>query len=140
APLSLSYAQCAAWPECVSLGSALADSVRAALRTLGGGTADLLIVGGIGSLWPFVEKIAAALGPVWCSGAAGDDVAVGATWCGELCEYASGALITASTSTTQQTGESSLPRRTTPIRCCVRSPLLAGRKSRGSLPRPCLMS
>jgi len=104
APLSLSYAQCAAWPECVSLGSALADSVRAALRTLGGGTADLLIVGGIGSLWPFVEKIAAALGPVWCSGAAGDDVAVGATWCGELCEYASGALITASTSTTQQTG------------------------------------
>lgn len=95
APLSLSCAQCAAWPECVALSRALPDAVHAALTTLGGSAADLLVVGGIGSVWPFVQNIAAALGPVWCSSAAGDDVAVGASWCGELCEYASGTLITA---------------------------------------------
>jgi len=95
APLSLSYSQCAAWPECVALGRALTDAVRAALTTLGSSTADLLIVGGIGSVWPFAERIAAALGPVWCSGAGGDDVAVGATWWGELSEYTSGPLLAA---------------------------------------------
>jgi hypothetical protein len=107
APLSLSHAQCAAWPECVALGRSLPDAVRAALTTLGSSTADLLVVGGIGSVWPVVEKIAAVLGPVWRSSAAGDDVAVGAAWWGELCQYASGALLTMSPVldvATEQTG------------------------------------
>jgi hypothetical protein len=94
APLSLSYAQCASWPECLALAQALPDAARAALTTLGSSTADLIVVGGIGAVWPFVERTAAVLGQVWRSSAAGDDVAVGASWCGELCEYASGALIT----------------------------------------------
>jgi len=95
APLSLSYAECGAWPESVSFSHQLPEAVRGALRTVGSESADLLVVGGLGSVWPFAEKVAQGLGPVWHSGVAGDDVAVGAAWWGELCEHPSGMLLDA---------------------------------------------
>ena len=94
APLSLTYAQCAAWPESVEFARRLPEAIRRALTALGSSSADLLVVGGIGSIWPFAQRIAATLGPVWWSGAAADDIAVGATWWGELCEHPSGTLLT----------------------------------------------
>jgi hypothetical protein len=93
APLSLTYAECAAWPETAAFSDRLPDAVRGALRAIGSEAAEVLLVGGLGSVWPFAEKIAAALGPVWRSGAAGDDIAAGATWWGELCEDRSGMLL-----------------------------------------------
>jgi hypothetical protein len=92
-PLSLTYAECAAWPETVSFSKRLPDAVRGALRAIGSDAPEALVVGGLGSVWPFAERTAAALGPVWCSGAAGDDIAAGATWCGELCDDRSGMLL-----------------------------------------------
>ena len=94
APLSLTYAQCAAWPESVEFARRLPEAIRRALTALGSSSADLLVVGGIGSIWPFAQRIAATLGPVWCSGSAADDIAAGATWWGELCEHTSGTLLT----------------------------------------------
>ena len=93
APLSLSYSECAAWPESFSFSQQLPDAVRGALRTIGGESAELLMVGGLGSAWPFAQRIAAAMGPVWSSGAAGDDVAAGAAWWGDLCDHPSGMLL-----------------------------------------------
>jgi hypothetical protein len=93
APLSLTYAECAAWRETFSFSQQLPDAVRGALRAIGSDAPEMLVVGGLGSVWPFAERIAAALGPVWRSGAAGDDVAAGATWWGELCEHPSGMLL-----------------------------------------------
>ena len=93
APLSLSYADCAGWPEFVSFSHQLPDAVRGAMQAIGGESPELLLVGGMGSVWPFAERIAARLGPVWRSGAAAEDIAVGAAWWGELAEHPSGMLL-----------------------------------------------
>ncbi len=93
APLSLSYRECTAWPEFVSFSQQLPDAIRGALRAIGSDSPELLLVGGLGSVWPFAERIAAALAPVWRSGAAAEDVAAGATWWGELGEHPSGMLL-----------------------------------------------
>jgi hypothetical protein len=93
APLLLTYADCAAWPEAFSLSQRLPEAVRGALRAIGSDAAELLLVGGVGSVWPFAERVARTLGPVWRSGAPGDDVAAGATWWGELCDDRSAMLL-----------------------------------------------
>jgi len=93
APLSLSYGECAKWPESISLADRLPAAVRDGLHTIGSRSADLIAVGGLGAVWPFAKQIAAVMGPVWNSGATGDDVAAGATWWGELCEHPSGMLL-----------------------------------------------
>jgi hypothetical protein len=81
------------WPESVAFAQRLPEAVAEALRTMGGRTADLIAVGGLGAVWPCARQIAAALRPVWSSGATGDDVAAGATWWGDLCEHPSGMLL-----------------------------------------------
>jgi hypothetical protein len=104
APLSLSYSDCIAWPEAVAFARQLPEAVCNSLRNIGSAKGDVLVVGGVGSVWPFAERITAKLGRVWRSGAAGDDVAAGATLWGDLCEHPSGMLLDASPST--ETGPS----------------------------------
>jgi hypothetical protein len=93
APFSLTYGECAAWPETSAFSRQLPVAVRGALRSIGSDAPEVLVVGGLGSVWPFAERIVAAQGPVWHSGSPGDDVAAGATWWGELCEHSSGTLL-----------------------------------------------
>ena len=82
-PLELTVADCCAWPEAAPLVRQLPDMIResaAALEPSGGRAArpDLILVGGVGALWPFAVIAAATVGPVQQSNSPEEDVARGA--------------------------------------------------------------
>jgi len=115
-PLLLSLDRCQSWPEASNLAAQMPNAVRAALRTISSPRPDVLVVGGVGTVWPFAEVIATGMGicPVWRSGAPEDDVAAGATRWGELCQHPSGVLLDRSVSLGQAPTPSRDPLRSLP--------------------------
>jgi hypothetical protein len=79
APLRLSGAGMAGWPEVSSATGAIAELVGSVCAGRGAGPPQIL-VGGIGAVWPFVADALREVGSVWQSQDPAIDVAVGAAW------------------------------------------------------------
>ncbi|HLJ53579.1 MAG TPA: hypothetical protein VKT77_00995 [Chthonomonadaceae bacterium] len=85
APLELTYSDCASWPETSHYLAMLPDMIRDSAAALGvRSRPDLILVGGIGALWPFPVAAAASVGQVLQSGSPEEDVARGAAWWPEI--------------------------------------------------------
>lgn len=81
APVRIEISACRRWPETVLLDAAMRPGIDDELRKLSAENADLILVGGIGALWPFAFDSARAIGNVWISSDPTADLAVGAaTW------------------------------------------------------------
>lgn len=78
APVRISFEECQGWPEVVAATLRLRVAVDDELRSLSASRADSLLVGGIGSIWPFIVDAARNLGNVWTSSDPGEDLASGA--------------------------------------------------------------
>lgn len=79
APLRLSQQDCRSWPEAIEFLRALPIALRAALSQMSSANApDMIVLGGIGALWPFVAEAAAEVGPLWRSAIPQEDLARGA--------------------------------------------------------------
>lgn len=79
APLCLTRAECARWPEAHLLQTSLPQALTRAVAALGKvKRSDRILVGGVGALWPFAGEIANRVAPVWSSSSPQTDIAVGA--------------------------------------------------------------
>ncbi len=78
APVRISFEDCQGWPEVVAATLRLRMAVDDELRSLSVSRADALLVGGIGSIWPFIADAARNLGDVWTSCDPSEDLASGA--------------------------------------------------------------
>ncbi|RYX80671.1 hypothetical protein EON83_27560 [bacterium] len=77
--LRLSRRECQDWPEVAPLRRQLPDILRQAGQAVNGnGRLDLVLIGGVGAMWPFASEIASTVGPIWQSGFPLEDVARGA--------------------------------------------------------------
>lgn len=80
-PLRLTREDCAAWDEVTRVTGGLPSMVTA---SLGGAHRergpDLVLIGGVAAIWPFIADAVSACGPVWRSSAPGEDLAAGAAW------------------------------------------------------------
>jgi len=92
APLRLSRAECAAWPDAKVLIGTLPDALTDAAREVSDGRRGprrlaQVLVGGIGALWPFAGESAAQVAPVWQTAAPLTDAAFGAAcWPDVFCD------------------------------------------------------
>ncbi len=79
APLCLTHAECARWPETQPLQSTLTQALNRAVAALGKtARPDRIFVGGVGALWPFAGEIANRIAPTWSSSSPQTDIAFGA--------------------------------------------------------------
>lgn len=84
-PLDLTLADCCAWPEAVPVIDRLPDLIRDSIASLGRpGRPDIILVGGIGAIWPFAGVAASTVGRVVQSDHPEEDVARGAAWWPEV--------------------------------------------------------
>lgn len=60
--------------------TAITERVRAAAKASGAGPPALLLVGGIGAVWPAVADALSSVGPLWRSPEPESDLAIGAAW------------------------------------------------------------
>ena len=83
-PPKLTLRDCKAWPEVANLHLALPTAIQDTTIAVGGrAKPDLVILGGVGGVWPFAGIIIATAEPklkVWQSHNPLEDVARGATW------------------------------------------------------------
>ena len=83
-PAKLTLQECNSWPEVSNLQLALPAAIRDTAVAAGGRTKpDLVVLGGVGAVWPFARSIIAAVEPrleVWQSDNPLEDVARGAAW------------------------------------------------------------
>jgi hypothetical protein len=84
APVKVTLQDCKSWPEVASLHLALPAAIRDTSVAAGGGTKpDLVVLGGVGAVWPFTRSVIAAAEPkleIWQSDNPLEDVSCGATW------------------------------------------------------------
>ncbi|MCW3096889.1 MAG: hypothetical protein JWL77_2507 [Chthonomonadaceae bacterium] len=79
APLCLTHAECARWPETQTLQTLLPPALNRAAAALGKTVRpDRILVGGVGALWPFAGEIADRVAPTWSSSSPQTDIAFGA--------------------------------------------------------------
>jgi hypothetical protein len=78
APLRLSGEAIAAWPEAAALAAAIAELANSVV--IDEDVEPLVLVGGLGAVWPFVADALRDIGPVWQSPDPAVDVAIGAAW------------------------------------------------------------
>lgn len=75
APLRLSRSDMARWPQVrATIDAVVAEVDRAAVVD------PLILVGGIGAIWPFIADALTSRGRVWQSQNPADDIATGAAW------------------------------------------------------------
>lgn len=79
APVRIALWDCRRWPEAILLEAAMSPAVDDELRKLAAGDADLILVGGIGALWPFAGDAARAIGNIRISSDPASDLAIGAS-------------------------------------------------------------
>lgn len=80
-PASFSPGECHNWPSATSLAVKLPAAVKRVIQPLGATSkVSLLILGGVGAVWPFAAEIAKNLGPTWCGSSPEHDIALGAAW------------------------------------------------------------
>jgi hypothetical protein len=78
-PLRLRRAEAAGWDEVQrTVGTVTVELAAAPAARRGGAT--LVLVGGIGAVWPFLADGLARFGTVWCASEPEYDLAVGAAW------------------------------------------------------------
>jgi|GEM_PF-5078497 len=88
APLRLARHDCASWPEVTALTASLPAAIQRTVASVSDRTVpDCILVGGVGATWPFVADAARAVAPIWQSGIPQEDVARGAAWWPEMCQY-----------------------------------------------------
>ncbi|MCX4092346.1 hypothetical protein [Nocardia sp. alder85J] len=75
--LGLSRAAMAQWDEVVALTRAVRDAIR---PLAAGADTPIVLVGGMGAIWPCVAEAAREFGQVWISDDPGADIAIGAAW------------------------------------------------------------
>jgi hypothetical protein len=79
APLFLTHAGCARWPETQTLQTLLPPALNRAAAALGkSARPDRILIGGVGALWPFAGEIANRVAPTWSSSSPQTDIAFGA--------------------------------------------------------------
>lgn len=82
APFRLDRKECAAWPEVIAFEQALSSAVTEVAGEIGrNAKPDVIVVGGVGTVWPFARDLAARTKALVCqSQNPWEDVARGAAW------------------------------------------------------------
>ena len=80
APVHVSLDGCRRWPETMYLAVGLAPAIEDELEKLSAAKADLILVGGIGAVWPFAADAANSIAPTWSSADPESDFAIGAAF------------------------------------------------------------
>jgi len=84
-PLDLTRRQCDGWTEVSRLTLRLPQAIEQALSAITTNKQpDLILVGGVGAVYPFAKDAAAEVGQIWHSANPEEDVARGAAWWHEV--------------------------------------------------------
>ncbi len=77
---SFTTEECIKWPEVAVLLFSLPKIIKEATSLTGQSVPDLILMGGIGSVWPFAKDEVSSIAPMYLSLTPQEDIARGATW------------------------------------------------------------
>jgi hypothetical protein len=85
---TLSRRDCLVWPTAVTFAAEAPALVRRSVNALAAGSQpELVVLGGLGAVWPVAHDILRQHWPVWTSALPEEDIAVGAAWWPSLSKH-----------------------------------------------------